>query len=96
METRVHTPDDGEPALVQDVLDSLKKEKLQARLESQNWGDWIHLRNSDTVISIESNHGLTTTATIEHGEEPADPAILRAFDRLGWVGIDEDGEFSLA
>ena len=42
--------------------------------------------------------GLTSSATIEHAEDDSDeltPAIFRAFGRLGWVGIGEDGEFQL-
>jgi hypothetical protein len=52
------------------------------------------------VISIEANCGLSNSATIEHGEgeEDGEPlvSILRAFGRLGWHGVDADGEFPLA
>jgi hypothetical protein len=45
------------------------------------------------------NHGLSSSATIEHGEgeEDGEPvsSILRAFGKLGWIGVDEDGEFPL-
>jgi len=56
-------------------------------------------RGYTTVISIESNRGLSSSATIEHGEgeehdEPI-PSIFRAFGQLGWHGIDDDGEFTL-
>jgi hypothetical protein len=42
--------------------------------------------------------GLTSSATIEHSEDETEeltPAILRAFGRLKWVGIGEDGEYPL-
>lgn len=98
METQLQVPEDSEPCLIQEVLAALKKESIAPRLEAKNWGDWIHIDGSQTVISIESNHGLTRSATLEHAEDerndPA-PAILRAFGRMGWVGIDEDGEYPL-
>ena len=82
---------------ISDVLSALRKEGLQPRHESKNWGDWIHLQGSDTVISIECLRGLTGSATIEEaeGEDASLPSIFRAFHQLGWVGLDEDGEFSL-
>ncbi len=99
METLVQVPESNEPSTLNEVLDALRKEKLEPRLESKNWGDWIHLEGFRTVISIESNRGLTTSATIEHaeGEEDEGPsqAILRAFGRLGWCGIDDEGEYPL-
>jgi hypothetical protein len=99
METLLQVPESNEPSTLSEVLDSLRKEKLSPRHEAKNWGDWIHLAGYKTVISIESHRGLTRSATIEHGEdeetgEPI-PAILRAFGRLGWHGIDDDGEFAL-
>jgi hypothetical protein len=98
MQTVVQVPSDNEPSTVREVVSALKKQKLEARHEAQNWGDWIYLEGCTTVISIESMRGLTSTATIEHGEdERNDPtlAILAAFHKLGWVGIDEDGEYPL-
>jgi hypothetical protein len=98
MQTVVQVPDSSEPSTVREVVSALKKQKLEARHESKNWGDWIHLEGCTTVISIESMRGITSTATIEHGEdERNDPtlAILAAFHKLGWVGIDEDGEYPL-
>ena len=78
---------------------ALRKESLGPRHESKAWGDWIHLECYDTVISIESNGGLSHSATIEHadGEEEGEPvnSILRAFGKLGWRGVDADGEFPL-
>ena len=98
MQTVVQVPEADEPCTVREVVSALKKQKLEARLDSQNWGDWIHLEGCTTVISIESMRGLTRNATVEHGEdERNDPtlAILAAFHKLGWVGIDEDGEYPL-
>lgn len=98
METVLQLPDSEEPCTLDEVIVALRKEKLHPRLESKNWGDWIHFEGSRTVISIESMRGLTTSATIEHDDDDADdliPAILRAFGSLKWVGIGEDGEYPL-
>ncbi len=98
METVLQLPESEDPCTIREVVEALRKEKLSPRHEAKNWGDWIHLEGYGTVISIESMRGLTSSATIEHGEgedeEPAD-AILRAFGTLGWVGIGEDGEYPL-
>jgi len=82
-----------------EVLAALRKEYLDPRHESKAWGDWIYLECYDTVISIECNGGLSQAATIEHGDgeedgEPVD-SILRAFGKLGWYGVDDDGEYPL-
>lgn len=100
METVVKTPESATPNTIAEVLAALRKEHLDPRHESKAWGDWIYLECYSTVISIESNHGLSSSATIEHGEgeddgEPS-TSILRAFGRLGWNGIDDDGEFPLS
>lgn len=98
METVLHLPESEDPCTVREVVEALRKEKLSPRHEAKNWGDWIHLEGCGTVISIESMRGLTSSATIEHAdderEDPA-PAILRAFGKLGWMGIGEDGEYPL-
>ncbi|GAA5484743.1 hypothetical protein [Haloferula sargassicola] len=97
MQTQVQPADPSELSTITDVIAALRAEGLQPKHESKNWGDWIHLRGSTTVISIESLRGLTGSATIELGEDEDDgPAILRAFHQLGWVGMDDEGEFSLA
>ncbi len=79
---------------------ALRKEHLDPRHEAKSWGDWIYLECYNTVISIEANHGLSSSATIEHGdgEEDGEPivSILRAFGHLGWHGVDDDGEYPLA
>lgn len=100
METQVILPDSQPPNTISEVVAALRKAKLQAKHESKNWGDWIHLEGHQTVISIESMRGLASTATIEYAEgeqhgKPAD-AILKAFASLGWEGIDEDGPYPLA
>ena len=99
METLLQLSDSKTPSALTDVLDSLKKEHLEPRLESKAWGDWIYLDGYSTVISIESNHGLSSSATIEHAEGEEDgefvQCIYRAFGRLDWHGIDDDGEFTL-
>lgn len=99
METLVRIPESAAPSTLLEVLASLRKEHLDPRHEAKAWGDWIYLECYNTVISIDSNHGLSTAATIEHGdgEEDGEPveSILRAFGRLGWCGFDDDGEFPL-
>lgn len=100
METLLRIPEGSDPSTINEILNSLKKEHIEARLDAKSWGDWIHLEDYKSVISIESNRGLSTSATIEHaeGEESGElvNGIFRAFGRLGWIGVDEDGEFSLA
>lgn len=99
METLVRLPESAAPSTMAEVLAALRKEHLDPRHQSKAWGDWIYLECYSTVISIESNHGLSSAATIEHGEgeEEGEPvvSILRAFGKLGWIGVDDDGEFPL-
>ena len=98
METVLQLPESEDRCTIIDVVEALRKEKLFPRHESKNWGDWIHFEGHRTVISIESMRGLTSSATVEHSEDESEelaPAILRAFGRLGWVGIGEDGEYAL-
>jgi hypothetical protein len=99
METVVQIPESSPPSTLAEVLAALRKEHLDPRHEAKSWGDWITLECYNTVISIEVNHGLSGSATIEHGdgEEDGEPvsSILRAFGKLGWHGIDDDGEFPL-
>lgn len=99
METIVKVPDSTAPSTLVEILSALRKEHLDPRHESKSWGDWIYLECYNTVISIEVNHGLSSSATIEHGdgEEDGEPvaSILRAFGKLGWNGLDDDGEFAL-
>ena len=99
METVVQVPESTPPSTLSEVLSALRKEHLDPRHEAKSWGDWITLECYNTVISIEVNHGLSSSATIEHGdgEEEGEPvaSILRAFGKLGWHGIDDDGEFPL-
>jgi hypothetical protein len=99
METLLQISDSSTPSTLDEVLASLKKEHLEPRLESKAWGDWIYLDGFGTVIAIESNSGLSSSATIEHAADEEDGEIVlciyRAFGRLGWHGIDDDGEFAL-
>ncbi len=99
METHVKLPDAETPSTVADILASLRKEHFEPRHEAKAWGDWIYLDSYDTVISLECNRGLSGSATIEHAEEEeeGEPAasIFRAFGRLGWHGVDGDGEYPL-
>lgn len=99
METILQLPSSSAPSTLDEVLNSLKKEHLEPRLESKAWGDWIYLDGYNSVISIESNRGLSSSATIEHAEGEEDgefvQCIRRAFARLGWHGVDDDGEFAL-
>lgn len=99
METNLRIPDHMPPSTLVEILAALRKEHLDPRHEAKSWGDWINLECYNTVISIEVNHGLSSSATIEHGEgeEEGEPinSILRAFGKLGWHGMDEDGEYPL-
>ncbi len=99
METIVKVPESVPPSTLVEILAALRKEHLVPRHESKTWGDWIYLECYNTVISIEVNHALSSSATIEHGdgEEDGEPvaSILRAFGKLGWHGLDDDGEFTL-
>ncbi len=99
METLVQLPEEEAPSTITEVLAALRKQHLEPRHEKKSWGDWIHLEGYNTVISIESNRGLSRSATIEHGEgeeeEEPIPSILRAFGQVGWHGIDDDGQFEL-
>ncbi|MFT5881783.1 MAG: hypothetical protein ACI9FG_000270 [Crocinitomicaceae bacterium] len=97
METRVHLPDSEPPATIREVVAVLKKQKLVAKHDKQSWGDWINFEGKQTVISIESIRGLTTSATIEQaeGEDDTFTSIIAAFRKLGWSGEDEDGPYAL-
>jgi hypothetical protein len=99
METFVRVPESSPPSTLAEVLAALRKEHLDPRHEAKSWGDWIYLECYNTVISIEANYGLSSSATVEHGdgEEEGEPivSILRAFGKLGWCGVDDDGEYSL-
>jgi hypothetical protein len=99
METLLQLSDSSAPSTIKEVLDALKKQHLEPRLESKAWGDWIYLEGYNSVISIESNRGLSSSATIEHAEGEEDgelvQSIYRAFAKLGWHGVDDDGEFPL-
>ena len=98
METRVQVPDMDPPSSISEVMLALRDQKLQPKHENKDWGDWISFSGNSTVISIESMRGLASSATIEHDEQDGDTInqkILSAFGSLGWVGIDEEGEFRL-
>ena len=98
METRLHVPDMEPPSSITEVLVALCDQKLEPKHEKKDWGDWITFSGKNTVISIESMRGLTSSATIEHADEDGDEInmnILAAFGQLGWMGSDEEVEFRL-
>jgi hypothetical protein len=100
METLIKLPDSATPSTITEILNALRKEHFEPRHEAKAWGDWIYLESYTTVISIECNRSLSSSATIEHGEgeeegEPI-PSLHRAFGNLGWMGVDEDGEYPLS
>lgn len=98
MNIQVNQEANRAPNTLTEVMNALKKEKLDPRHQAKNWGDWIVFPTSSTVISIESQRRLTTRATVEtEGDEPCEitSEILSAFRQLGWVGEDEDGTYEL-
>ena len=98
MNTVVQAVEGSDPCTISEVVAALKGQKLEVRHQKKDWGDWIILRGTETVISIESMRGLTSTATIEHAEEEPDGLVLglqAAFHKLGWEGVDEDGPYPL-
>ena len=77
---------------------ALRKQKLEPNHDKKAWGDWIQFTGKRTVISIECNRSLASSATIEHDEEDGDDvyqSIIKAFGKLGWYGSDEDGDYRL-
>ncbi|KAB2642137.1 MAG: hypothetical protein DVB26_03570 [Verrucomicrobia bacterium] len=99
METQLVIPHSVAPSTINQLLDALRKVHFEPKHESKMWGDWIHLYGFRTVISIECVNGVSHAATIEHGddEDEGEPltSILQAFGKLGWHGIDENGEYPL-
>lgn len=97
METRVRLPEGEPPATIREVVLALQEQKLAAKHDKQNWGDWIVFEGKETVVSIESNRGLASSATIEEaeGEEDLTGKAIVAFRKLGWEGEDEEGPYPL-
>lgn len=97
METRVLLPKNEPPISIREVVLALEAEKLDARHDKQNWGDWINFDGKQTVVAIESNRGLAASAVIEGAddEEETCDRILAAFRKLRWLGEDEDGQYQL-
>ncbi|MBU6327510.1 MAG: hypothetical protein KGQ89_07775 [Verrucomicrobia bacterium] len=98
MDHNVLIPEPSAPVTLREVIAALRAQKLDIMHDHKNWGDWIRIGGCETVISIEVTHGLTSSATIEHSDDDSEdilPAIYRAFGHIGWVGIDEDGEYQL-
>jgi len=97
METQVHIPAEQNAITIREVVNALKKQKLEAKHDKASWGDWINFKGCNTVISIESANGLTTRATIEQaeGEDQVLIDCISAFRKLGWHGQDEDGPYPL-
>lgn len=98
MDYLVAVPESGSPNTLREVIAALRAQKFEITHDHKNWGDWLRFVGCDTVISIEVAHGLTSAATIEHCDDDSEdvlPAIYRAFHHLGWIGLDEDGEYQL-
>jgi hypothetical protein len=98
MDILIAVPESSSPSTLRSVLAALRAQKLEVTHDHKNWGDWIRIDGCETVISIEVAHGLTSSATIEFCEDDSEdilPAIYRAFDHIGWIGMDEDGEYQL-
>jgi hypothetical protein len=99
MHTVVQLPEGELPCTISEVVAALQDQEVEGHHQKESWGDWIVLRGTDTVISIESVRGLTSNATIEHAEDEEEelaPRLHAAFHKLGWEGIDEDGTYALA
>ena len=98
METRVHLPETEKPSSIKEVVSALCDQGLEAKHDRRDWGDWINLPPNQTVISIESMRGMTSSATIEYADGEDDSLeipIIAAFRELGWYGTDADGEYRL-
>ena len=99
METQLVIPHYEAPSTISQLLDGLRRVHFEPRHESKVWGDWIYIYGFRTVISLECVNGICHAATLEHGdgEEEGEPitSILRAFGKLGWHGIDDNGEYPL-
>jgi len=96
MDLRFVLSEEHPPATIGEVVRALVDEGLSARHQAKNWGDWIEFEGSETVLAIESERGLTASATLEEGdEEDCRSAIFSAFRKLGWQGEDEEGLFPL-
>lgn len=99
METQLLVPHSAPPSTITQIMEALRKEHFEPHHEAKTWGDWIYLYGFRSVISIEATGGVSHAATIEHGEgeEEGEPlsSILRAFGKLGWHGVDDDGEYPL-
>ncbi len=98
METRVHLPETKKAASIKEVVSALQSQGLEPKHDKKDWGDWINLPPHKTVISIESERGMTSQATIEYADGEDDQLeipIITAFRELGWYGTDEDGEYQL-
>lgn len=101
METRVALPESEPPQTIRSIIVTLKSIHLKPTHDQQDWGDWITFKDSSIVISIESNRGLSSSATIELINEDDDKElniqkkIINVFHKLGWKGVDQDGTYSL-
>jgi hypothetical protein len=98
MDIVVTIAEDGAPTTLKKVITAIRAQDFQVKHDHKNWGDWLRIEGCETVISIECVDGYTSSATIEHCEEDSEallPALFKAFDRLGWVGMDEDGPYPL-
>lgn len=98
METRVHLPSTKSSSSIVEVVSKLTEQGLKAVHDKKDWGDWINFEGQQTVISIESERGMSSQATIEYAEGEDDHLeipIISAFRELGWYGTDEDGEYRL-
>lgn len=98
METVLHLPATTEACSIKQVVSALHTQGLSPKHDKKDWGDWINLPPNRTVISIESERGMTRSATVEYAEGEDDHLeipIITAFRELGWYGTDEDGEYLL-
>lgn len=98
MDIVVTQSEDRPSTTLRQVITAIRAQDFTVTHDHKNWGDWLRLAGCETVISIECIHGITSSATIEHCDDDSEevlPALYRAFDRIGWVGMDEDGIYKL-
>ena len=97
METRIFIPESKPPQSITEVMTALRSQKLKPQHQKKDWGDWILIPSTETVIAIESVRGMASSATVEsvENEWELNQKILAVFAKLGWMGEDDEGPYPL-